>query len=149
MRFWIVNEKDGKTLEIIGAQSISIGRGLEMAGRYAFDASRSSQGVYRRQRETAATATLNATFSAQICAQNGFSIFDHVSAWADIIGARVRVFWASNDMGVFVLRSVQFSADIDPHSGFDVVSVGVALVEARVYNPQPATVEDRAVVRTL
>ena len=138
MEFYFIPEM-GENVEIIGAQSLSIGRGVETSGRYSYDASHTPQGTFRRVRNTAGTITINATISPEICAQKGVSVPDHVSTCAGIVGARVGVIWCGNDLGKFIVKSCQFSADLDPVWGFATVSMAFSLVEGRVHNPQPAT----------
>lgn len=139
-----------EALEIIGAQSMSCGLGMETDSRYAYDASHGPQGLYRRARESAATCTIQCVISPQICAGSEKSVFGYVADVEALVGRNFTLFWAGQNEGEWIVTAAQFSGTVDPLVGLSDVSISLSLVQARVGNPQPQTaVRRRTEVSTL
>ena len=144
-RNWI-ETAEGEKIPLLGTASLSIGQGVECAGRYSYDASRVPQGVQRRKRNVAQTASLSVQILPLVCANSGVRVFDYIARIEGVVGKKIRLFWGDSEVGAFVVKSAQFSATPDPHDVISGMSIGLSLIEGIVYNPQPAR---EIAVRTL
>lgn len=143
-------DADGATFALIGAQSMSCGLGMQTDSRYAYDASRGPQGIFRRARESAATCTIQCVISPQICAESSKGVFGYVADVEALVGRNFSLYWVGQSEGEWIVTAAQFSGTVDPLVGLSDVSISLSLVQARVGNPQPQTaVRRRTEVSTL
>lgn len=140
---------DGVSIPLFGTSSLSIGQGVECAGRYSYDASRVPQGVQRRTRNAAQTASLAVQISPLVCADAGVRVSDYIAQVEGVVGQKIRLFLGDSEVGSFVVKSAQFSATPDPHDVISGMSIGLSLIEGTVHNPQPARELAPVAVRTL
>lgn len=120
---------NNKKFEIIGANTLSTGDGLDLSQRYGYDYSNTPQSLVFRRKNTALTATIQATFNDVLCAQAGVDMFEYIHDIENITGKRIQLIWNDNNFGEFVIETVQISANIDNIQTFGGVAASYSLTE--------------------
>lgn len=123
---------DKEIIPIIGAQSYSTGDGLELSTRYGYDYSKAPQTLTHRKRNTALTATVQAVVTPSLCAENDVFMMDYVSRIENLSGKKVDFYWNGENIGSFVIQSVQFSCSADAVNVFSQISVSLSMTEGYV-----------------
>lgn len=121
--------EDGNELEFVGAGQLSIGAGLELDQRFAYDFSRKPQAIVRRKRKTARTATVTLQISR---APNSpeMNLFDIVSEFEDSTGKVGGLYWNARREGTFCIRGTSFSCAVDAVDIVSSLQVSLELVES-------------------
>ena len=120
-----IETKDGQRFEFIGEMSMSVGSGMAIDTRYGNDASKQPQGLTRRKRNQARTATVNITVYRA-------NIFDEVQKYEILCGVVGELTWAGQDMGLWCVRDVSFSFSVDAVDVASSVQVSMSLSEGYV-----------------
>lgn len=111
--------------EFIGEGQMSMGSGLELSQRFAYDYSNKSQSIAYRKKGTAKTGSITITFNhSQVT-----NIFDEIAGYESIAGKVGNLYWNGTDLGKYLVKSVQFSLAVD---GIDIVSsaqIGIEIQE--------------------
>ena len=118
----VINNED---FEILGGQTLSIGQGVETKQRFSYDSSHNPQSIVYRIRKVARSANLNIVINRSIV-QNLFSEKDRYEA---IVGKMGDLWWNDEYIGLFLIKSVQFSLATDPIDIISGLQIGVELVE--------------------
>lgn len=125
--FFILDSKE--VIPLIGAQSYSTGDGLELSQKYGYDYSKSPQSLTHRKRNTALTATIQATFNPVLCAESDIPMMDYISRLEHLTGKKIEFYWNRENVGSFVIQSVQFSGSVDTIQVFSQMAVSIAMTE--------------------
>lgn len=124
--------QDLTVIPFIGANTLSTGDGLELSQRYGYDASKKPQSLVFRKRNTALTATIQIAFSPMLCQNEGYNVFEYISALENLCGQKIDLYWNKTQRGSFVIQSVDFSANVDVYSVFPEMAVSLSLTEGYV-----------------
>ena len=120
---FVIKDQD---FEILGAASISIGQGMELAQRFAYDASHNPQSIAYRKRRTARTSNLTVNINRSIVT----NLFSEKDRYEKICGKTGDLWWNDEYIGLFLIKSVQFSIVTDPIDIISALQIGLELVEA-------------------
>lgn len=109
-----------------GAGQLSMGAGIETSTRFAYDYSKTAQSIAWRKTTTARTGSISIAFNhSQV-----ENIFNEIAKYEEIAGQAGDLYWNSQNLGKFLIRSVQISLALD---GIDIISsaqIGLEIVEA-------------------
>ncbi len=112
--------------ELIGQGQMSLGHGLEVSQRFAYDYSRSPQAIaYRKKRGVARRGSVSMAFKASQVK----NVFNEVARYEALAGQTGFLWWNGQSQGRFLIRSVQLSFAVD---GIDIISsvqVGLEIQE--------------------
>ncbi len=101
--------------ELTGEGQLSMGEGLEMSQRFAYDYSKRPQTIVFRKRRTARTGSVSVTFGhAQV-----ENVFDEIAKYEAIVGRVGEFYWNKQNLGKFLIKSAQMSFALD---GVDIIS---------------------------
>lgn len=117
-----------ENFEMTGATQLSMGGGLEVSQRFAYDYSKNPQSIAYRKRATARTGSVSMVFG-KTQVEN---IFDEVAKLESLAGRVGAFYWNGREIGNFLIRSVQLSFAID---GVDIISsaqVGLEIQEGYI-----------------
>lgn len=128
--YFVLNDKS--VLPLIGAVSFSSGDGLELSQRYGYDYSKKPQSLTHRKRNTALTVTIQTSFNPLLCAENNIMMMDYISDLEHICGQKVDFYWNTQNMGSFVIQSVQFSGATDAVQILSGMAVSLSMTEGYV-----------------
>jgi len=124
---------NGVVIPVVGASSFSTGDGLDLSQRFAYDYSKNPQSLVFRKRNTALTASMQLSFTNQMCIDNGFlHIFDYIDKLQSVVGELVELWWNWRKISQFIVVSAQFSAVTDCQSIFPAMAVSLAFTEGFV-----------------
>lgn len=137
MKNYIVIKKtnkdiDEKTLELFEVVSFSTGDGLELSQRSAYDYSKHPQSLVFRRKNTALTATMRLQFDTNETSKRNIKLFDYISDLMDTTGRRCDLFYNGQNLGLFVIESIQFSGNCDATTAFNTMNVSIAFTEGFV-----------------
>lgn len=129
--------------EFTGATQMSIGAGLDLSQRFAYDYSKRAQSITFRKRSTAKTGSVQITFNhTQVS-----NIFDEISKYEEIAGQVGEFWWNGRNIGKYLIKSVQISLAID---GIDIISsVQIGLDIQEGYEKKTTTANPKADYRLL
>ena len=120
---------DGKELEFIGVGQLSIGAGLQLDSRFAYDYSKRPQSIMRRRRKTARTATLTLQISRNAL-NPGMNLFESVDAHELLVGQTGDIYWNGANVGTFCVRGASFSFAVDAIDIATAVQISLELTES-------------------
>ena len=123
---------DKSVLPLIGTVSFSSGDGLELSQRYGYDYSKKPQSLTHRKRNTALTVTVQTSFNPVLCAENNIMMMDYISDLEHICGQKVDFYWNKQNVGSFVIQSVQFSGATDAVQILSGMAVSLSMTEGYV-----------------
>lgn len=104
-----------ESFEFTGAGQMSIGDGLDLTQRFAYDYSKRAQSIAFRRRNTAKTGSVQISFTHTQVA----NIFDEIAKYEAIAGMVGEFYWNGRNYGKYLIKSVQFSLAVD---GIDIIS---------------------------
>ncbi len=116
-------------LEFVGTGQISIGEGLQLDQRFAYDYSKRPQSITRRKKKTARTATVTLQVARGALAP-GLNLFDVVDDFSALAGQTGDLYWNEAREGKFCVRGVSFSFAIDAIDIASAVQVSLELTES-------------------
>lgn len=105
---------DGETI-LTGTGQLSMGDGMDLSQRFAYDYSKRPQSIAFRKKDTAKTGSISIAFN-RLEVDN---IFDEIARYEAMAGKVGLLFWNGRNLGKFMIISVQFSLAVD---GIDIVS---------------------------
>lgn len=114
--------------EIVGAQSVSIGQGIETTQKKSYDFSKNPQSITYRKKTTAKTGSI----SAAVNRSAGPNIFEWIPKFEALAGKIGRLVWDGADLGNFCVKSVQFSFALDAVDVISSISIGMEIQEGYV-----------------
>lgn len=123
---------DEHQLEFMGTGQISIGEGLQLDQRFAYDYSKAPQSLTRRKKKTARTATVTLQIARGALAPE-LNLFDVVDDFSLIAGKTGDLYWNEAREGKFCVRGVSFSFALDAIDIVSAVQVSLELTES--YTP--------------
>lgn len=124
----------GEDFEILGAASISIGQGVEVKQRYAYDYSRHPQSIAYRRRRTARTGNLTVVLNRSIVS----NLFVEKDRYEALCGNTGDLYWNDDYIGQFLIKSIQFSLSVDQQDIISALQIGIEMNEA--YTPKKVEV---------
>lgn len=122
---------NGEEIKIYNA-TLSTGDSLEIDSRFSHDASKTSQTITRRRRNTALEATLRISVSFSELASDGVSIFDYIADVAALCKTRISLYWYGREYSGLLVKSVQITPEMDAVTVFSGVQIALSLVEGFV-----------------
>lgn len=122
--------------EILGASQISIGQGIEVNQRFAYDYSHIPQSISFRKRRTARTANLTVNINRSIVS----NLFAEKDRYEGICGKIGDLWWNDEYIGQFLIKSVQFSIATDPIDIYAGLQIGIEMKEAYVETKSKSSV---------
>lgn len=112
--------------------TLSTGDSLEVDSRFSHDASKTSQTITRRRRNTALEATLRISASNAEIVSDGMTIFDYISLISSLCKTRISIYWYGREYAGMIVKSVQVTPEIDNTSVFSGVQIALSLIEGYV-----------------
>lgn len=116
-------------IEFVGAGQLSIGAGLQLDSRFAYDYSKKPQSITRRKKKTARTATVTMQVARNVLAPD-INLFEVVESFEGIAGQTGDLYWNEAREGSFCVRSVSFSFAVDAVDIISAVQVSLELTES-------------------
>ena len=139
-----------KEIEFIGDGSYSEGNGLEMSSRFTYDYSKKPQGITRRKREIAKTASVRFSFTSIECVQKiKKNVFDYTAILEQSVSNNCDLFWNGENRGKFAVISAQFSPVLDSVDIVSGCSVALTFTEAHISKKVVGTSGTKVKVRVL
>ena len=114
----------------MGTGQLSIGAGLQLDSRFAYDYSKRPQSITRRKRKTARTATVTLQIARNAVVPD-MNLFETVDSFAEIAGRTGDLYWNGANEGKFCIRGVSFSFATDAIDIISAVQVSLELTECR------------------
>ena len=119
---------NGKRIPLYNAV-LSTGDSLEVDQKFAHDATKTSQAITRRRRNTALAGTIRVAASALELADDGISIFEYIRSVQETVGNLFHLTWYGREYPELLSKSVQVSPAIDAASTFSRVEMSLSFVE--------------------
>lgn len=116
-------------LEFVGTGQLSIGAGLQLDSRFAYDYSKRPQSITRRKKKTARTATITLQIARNAMAQD-LNIFEIIESFENIAGQTGDLYWNNANEGSFCVRGVSFSFAVDVVDIISAVQISMELTES-------------------
>ncbi len=116
-------------IEFVGAAQLSIGAGLQLDSRFAYDYSKKPQSITRRRKKTARTATVTLQVARNVLAPD-INLFEIVEQFEGIAGRTGDLYWNEVREGSFFVRGVSFSFAVDAVDIISAVQISLELAES-------------------
>lgn len=112
--------------------TLSTGDSLDVSSRYSHDATKTSQSITWRRRNTALGASLRFSATASELASEGYEICDYIASISALCRFPISLFWYGREYRNFIVKSVQITPEIDAITTFSSVQIGLELGEGYV-----------------